>query len=1254
MNYSLLKQSLFLSLFLALFHVIALGERLLWKSSDNRINDVTASLGLNNEIYVGPYALDSKTGQTVWELNTTVHFNHSNMNPGVGRDTPATVVGQNGRRYIVWYNLQSNHNSSSDKSLYAVDYLSGKTTWRYGGWQDITTSPALSSDGVLYFARVDDVRDYVPDGGSWGRIGRKAFALKASDGSHLWHETDDKGLLLPGILKGTNLDSSWNAFPYSTHIASIGNTGNVFLFNKGFKRDPRPAVECLRNNDGHHRWRISSPGDATHVSPITVDERDTIYFSSNSRTYAFDGSLKFGDENNGAQNHLREKWSFNGGSMHVQPIVGYGNKLYVGGAKDATSLPARKTESLFCLNRETGEKIWEFTIDWGGPFSTPALSRENTLYLTSGEGHFLYALDGDTGQKKWEYEIGPSMSSPLIDNNGTIYVGSLRGFYSLKGDAPPAETPWPMYKQNQRRTGQFIPPSNVVFVDDNASAGGDGKSWATAHKHLQDALANASSGDEIWVAEGTYKPDQGAGKTAGDRTVSFNLVNGVGMYGGFTGTETAREPLGDGNQTILSGEIDANSTLWSLHVVYGESLDSSSTIDGFHITKGNDNRSSTENHFGSGLWLITLPNNAPNHMGILKNSISPNIKNLVFSENIGIALGIYRSTPKVTNCIFINNGTGVDSSSSDGRGEQGYFGTFLRKRYSIFDSCTFKANSIGISLDKSSAVVGNCVFSQNILGMYSYSSKTILTECLFEENQAEDPLGPSRNSFYTSGIRVNNSTLDLFKCIFDQNQGYRNSVVEVVDWWTSINFVGCLFWGNKTIKSHVGRSGNGLVSVAKANFTNCTFVNNSVSGENIICLSTEADPKVTIDNCLFWGNLFEQNRSDIEGEWKSNIIESAVESQFPGDPNAKNAIYVTNSNIIQDWSGDNRAFSSDPLFVNVNDPHGPDEKWFTEDDGLRLQANSPAIDKGHNNSLTLAYIEKTEYGVSRRMSFVSADGEGSFDEYIKNDIAGYIRTQNSTIDIGAYEFGNSKVLMHAVSSSANPNEGGTISGNDSLIEEGKSTTISASPNTGYLFTGWSGDATGTTTPLTLTVDAAKSITANFAQDTSDTDGDGLSNYAELVTHGTKADDNDTDNDGLLDNEEVQIGTNPKLSDAALVNFFKAKSSTDQSTARTNALAEGRTAGIAAVKADPTAHNLVTKGAYDHMVEQLINSSDSGSTTPYTDGWFYYPNRGWMWTNRTSYPYFYDSSTKAWMYFKSGEDKPKFYHYGTKTWVTLGE
>ena len=78
----------------------------------------------------------------------------------------------------------------------------------------------------------------------------------------------------------------------------------------------------------------------------------------------------------------------------------------------------------------------------------------------------------------------------------------------------------------------FTSFAKTIYVDDSASQGGDGTSWLTAHKYLQDALAVAESGDEIWVAEGTYKPDQGAGKTLGDRASPFVLVNGVGCTEG--------------------------------------------------------------------------------------------------------------------------------------------------------------------------------------------------------------------------------------------------------------------------------------------------------------------------------------------------------------------------------------------------------------------------------------------------------------------------------------------------------------------------------------------------------------------------------------------------------------------------------------------------------------------------------------------------------------------------------------------------
>src|SRR5512139_379990 len=76
--------------------------------------------------------------------------------------------------------------------------------------------------------------------------------------------------------------------------------------------------------------------------------------------------------------------------------------------------------------------------------------------------------------------------------------------------------------------------AGFLYVKPAAEGAGDCSSWANACT-LQTALTNAVSGDEVWMMEGVYKPT-----TAGDRAISFQLVSGVAVYGGFSGDETSR------------------------------------------------------------------------------------------------------------------------------------------------------------------------------------------------------------------------------------------------------------------------------------------------------------------------------------------------------------------------------------------------------------------------------------------------------------------------------------------------------------------------------------------------------------------------------------------------------------------------------------------------------------------------------------------------------------------------------------------
>ena len=95
----------------------------------------------------------------------------------------------------------------------------------------------------------------------------------------------------------------------------------------------------------------------------------------------------------------------------------------------------------------------------------------------------------------------------------------------------------------------------------NSSGTNDGSSWTTAFTILQDALAVACDGAQIWVAKGTYKP-------GASRNASFSMKAGVKIYGSFAGTETnlSERTLAvmAANKSILSGDLNGDDVILSL------------------------------------------------------------------------------------------------------------------------------------------------------------------------------------------------------------------------------------------------------------------------------------------------------------------------------------------------------------------------------------------------------------------------------------------------------------------------------------------------------------------------------------------------------------------------------------------------------------------------------------------------------------------------------------------------------------------
>ena len=71
------------------------------------------------------------------------------------------------------------------------------------------------------------------------------------------------------------------------------------------------------------------------------------------------------------------------------------------------------------------------------------------------------------------------------------------------------------------------------------------------------------------------------------------------------------------------------------------------------------------------------------------------------------------------------------------------------------------------------------------------------------------------------------------------------------------------------------------------------------------------------------------------------------------------------------------------------------------------------------------------------------------------------------------------VKVYTLAISFEPAGGGSVSPGGGPYDEGASVVLTAIPASGYRFDHWSGDVSGTTTSITITINADKSVTAVF-------------------------------------------------------------------------------------------------------------------------------------------------------------------------------
>lgn len=283
----------------------------------------------------------------------------------------------------------------------------------------------------------------------------------------------------------------------------------------------------------------------------------------------------------------------------------------------------------------------------------------------------------------------------------------------------------------------------TIYVDRDAPGPAhDGLSWPTAFTEVQSALAVASSGDEIWVAEGVYRPDYdpGSGSYTGLVTATFVLTDGVALYGGFGGypiSETLRSQRDwIANVTVLSGDLAEDDTTDpsgvitdtahisgtnAYHIVTSSGVADATVLDGFIITGGYAG-GSDPHHRGGGMA------NSGGH---------PTLANVTFSGNyaIGYGGGMYNAQgdPALTDVTFSGNRAdhGGGMCNEDGNPQ------LVRTTFSDNHS---NGNGGGIYNDYSDPSLAGVSFDDNTSdqdggGMCNYHSSPSVTNVTFHANE---------------------------------------------------------------------------------------------------------------------------------------------------------------------------------------------------------------------------------------------------------------------------------------------------------------------------------------------------------------------------------------------------------------------------------------------------------------------------------------------------------------------------------------
>jgi hypothetical protein len=576
-------------------------------------------------------------------------------------------------------------------------------------------------------------------------------------------------------------------------------------------------------------------------------------------------SNKYGDYNSLGTNSSGNIFNQNPVFVNIANIAGadgnYGTAddgLQLAGCSVAidAGLTSFGTPNIIPTNDIANTLVYNSIKDMGAFERQSAKSTLPTIYNVGGGGNYCTAssniavsLSGSQTGVTYQLknENGTNIGTPVNGTGASISFGNRPVGTYLVWATKTDNGCVSLMNGSVTITNKFCcTTATTLYVNASIVGGlGNGTSWVDAYSELGDALKAAHSCNvvkNIKVAAGTYKPIyksfSGATEsvTTDNRDKTFHIPNNVTIEGGYDATG-ARDITA--NITILSGDIGlADVTIDNAyHVVYVyNSSSGGSTINGFHITRGNAGQS-----FGGG--------------AIINGGINTFINNTVYNN--------------------------------------------------------FAAKGGGVSIQEGGHIVDNNIIYDNTAdvggGIYAANGSHKLNNNILYYNTAGS--GGAIGTYF--------SFMELINNVIYSNSAERGGGV-YLEYGSSTNQV-----INNTLFNNSGPYGGGGIFARY-----CT--------NNII-------------NNIFWENT-------------PTLVVALGTADFGNGPGTTNTF---KNNFLQFYTTLNPANTNNiiklqgnynSMFIDPTNPEGPDGKFRTADDGLRLSSCAPVFNKGLNSFGTVNII----------------------------------------------------------------------------------------------------------------------------------------------------------------------------------------------------------------------------------------------------------------------------------------------------------